>query len=89
MDSPPPSDVEVPSMLSQLEGHLKVLIPLWNSSKELSKRCGELVEKVEQKYGNQNVPNHLYKGLWSFMTNLGAKRWWRFLLDFIQCWLRH
>ena len=49
MDSPPPSDVEVPSMLGQLEGHPKDPIPPWKSSKELSQCCGELVAKVEQK----------------------------------------
>ena len=49
MNSPPPSDVEVPSMLGQLEGHPKDPIPPWNSSKELSQRCGELVARVEQK----------------------------------------
>lgn len=49
MDSPPPSDVEVPSMLGQLEGHPKDPIPPWKSSKELSQHCGKLVAKVEEK----------------------------------------
>ena len=49
MDSPPPSDLEVPSMLDLLEGHSKVPIPSWKSSKKLSQQCEELVAKVEQK----------------------------------------
>ena len=49
MDSPPPSDLEVPSMLGQLEGHSKDPIPSWKSSKELSQHCEEMVAKVEQK----------------------------------------
>ena len=36
MNSPPPSDVEVPSMLGQFEGHPKDPIPPWKSSKEVS-----------------------------------------------------
>ena len=47
IDSPPQSDVEAPSHVGKVVRHPKDPIPPWTSSKELAKRCHELVEKVD------------------------------------------
>ena len=47
IDSPPQSDVQAPSHVGKVVRHPKDPIPPWTSSKELAKRCHELVAKVD------------------------------------------